>query len=557
MAKFNLGTLLGDRDLDNLMGRVDALTSELTSQKRPDVQTKDSASAALKEFLGSIQDDKTKETGSNVQQLMQNITVPAQRTNRYMIYDEMYSSVQLIKSIIRVYSNNILASDVVTGKCLVNIELPENKTDTEQTNKYKDFVRINCEYFNIETHLKKNILPDLLKYGDHFVEIIDLVEDVVDMPTPSPQQYQSANQNLHTAPQSDIKVISESFEYIEKRLKRKDTPNMEFESHSQALDEFVKLVFEFDNSPNEYDMDLYEHIHDYKQDNYTLLTEAKDITVKNKSKAKIDGFTEDDLKRFVLRFHKPKNLVALTTTYNNTIVGYVEVREGRKMEVTPGVGMQFASMIKQVSAVSKDKSEDHGLVVRKIVRKLIEKLVVKLDVTKNQDAGKTKQEVNKQFEDDLHKKLGDDLFFIVKKLYIESDPQAEQSLSKIKVRFISSERITHFCLNPNEYSPYGTSVIDPLIYPGKLYLLSQLTNVVTKLSRASLLRKWTIETGPREHHTSLMQKLKRELRNQRVTVDDIVSFKSIPKILSDFKDMILLTKKGVKFVDVKLYSVLQ
>lgn len=51
-----------------------------------------------------------------------------------------------------------------------------------------------------------------------------------------------------------------------------------------------------------------------------------------------------------------------------------------------------------------------------------------------------------------------------------------------------------------------------------------------------------------------MNKLKRELRNQRITVDDIVSFKSIPKIMSDFKDMILLTKKGTKFVDVDVQS---
>lgn len=51
-----------------------------------------------------------------------------------------------------------------------------------------------------------------------------------------------------------------------------------------------------------------------------------------------------------------------------------------------------------------------------------------------------------------------------------------------------------------------------------------------------------------------MQKLKREIRNQRITVDDIVNFKSIPKILSDFKDMMVLTKKGTHFVDVELQS---
>lgn len=51
-----------------------------------------------------------------------------------------------------------------------------------------------------------------------------------------------------------------------------------------------------------------------------------------------------------------------------------------------------------------------------------------------------------------------------------------------------------------------------------------------------------------------MQKLKREIRNQRISIDDIVNFKAIPKILSDFKDMMILTKKGTKFVDVDVQS---
>jgi len=46
----------------------------------------------------------------------------------------------------------------------------------------------------------------------------------------------------------------------------------------------------------------------------------------------------------------------------------------------------------------------------------------------------------------------------------------------------------------------------------------------------------------------------RELRNQKVTVDDILSFKSIPKVLSDFKDMILLSKKGQRMIILKCAS---
>jgi hypothetical protein len=62
------------------------------------------------------------------------------------------------------------------------------------------------------------------------------------------------------------------------------------------------------------------------------------------------------------------------------------------------------------------------------------------------------------------------------------------------------------------------------------------------------------ETGVREYHSNQIQKLKRELKNQRVTVDDIMSFKSVPKVLSDFKDVIIVSKKGQKYVDFELQS---
>lgn len=62
------------------------------------------------------------------------------------------------------------------------------------------------------------------------------------------------------------------------------------------------------------------------------------------------------------------------------------------------------------------------------------------------------------------------------------------------------------------------------------------------------------DTGSTLMHTDLIQKLKRELYNSRVTLDDLSSFKSIPKIMSDYKDMFILSKAGQKFVDVDVKS---
>jgi hypothetical protein len=67
-----------------------------------------------------------------------------------------------------------------------------------------------------------------------------------------------------------------------------------------------------------------------------------------------------------------------------------------------------------------------------------------------------------------------------------------------------------------------------------------------------LIRKWTVELGSREDSSALLQKLKRSFKNQRVTASDLGSSKDIANILSDFKDLVVFTKRGQAFVDVDL-----
>ena len=568
MAKFNLGSLLGDRDLNNMISRVDDLVDNLGKNKTPDPELKDGSSNAINEFMAMAKEEDSPLEGgmSSIEKMLQNITIPAQRSNRYRIYDEIYSSVQIIKSIVRVYITSTIQKDIITGKSIVYVEAPEYKTDNDETKKYKKYAQAVINSFGIERQLNEKLLHDLLRYGDHYIELIDLHNDVANLPGASQL---SAAQHSPThggkvgaqagdtkilTDSDEMRVLEEAFDYIDKRTSVNGvvTEAEKLTKINDCVDKLVDCMCIFDDVSAS-NIDVHQHMQDLSETDFKLITEAKDDKASS-GHSKIDSFEENMLNRILLRFHSPKNMVVLTTAHNNSIVGYVEVKEHKAVEVTPGVGMQFASVIKQISAISKSKVEDHSAVVRRIINRIIAKLVDKLDLNTIDRSGKTPSEVHKEYEDAIHAKLGDDLFYMVKRLYLESDPEKNEQFRKVNIRFIPRNRIIPLSLNPVEYSPYGTSIIDPLIYPGKLYLLSQLTNIVTKLSRAALIRKWTIETGPREQHTNLMQKLKRELRNQRITVDDIVSFKSIPKIMSDFKDMILLTKKGVKFVDVDVQS---
>lgn len=555
-AIFNAGTLLGDPDLQNMLQRVDDLNISLSKKINQDVNYNQLADQTFKDMLTLISAEEeiprtSQDAASNtVQYLLKDISVPIQRQNRYRVYDELYSSVQIIKRIIQVYSNNILQKDIVTGKTLT---LLENKTGGDSLNNVIDIKSFNnsiIKYFKLEHHLSNNIINILLRYGDCYIELIDLKKDIFNLPDVKKGDVVSLDNSvvINESTQPSINTLNKDFEYFKEAIKTNGDNNKSY-LEDQLVDKAFNYLVEFEDDSSYVLEDLITE----NTDSYlTSLLPNSEKSIKD-DKISLKQFKINLLNRFLIRIHNPKKIVNLTMIHNDTVLGYVEVQEKESIERVPGVGLQFATILKQISTVNKDKTEDIGDLTKRIVKKIISKIIEKSGVTKKFNKNKKNKEINREFEQQLHAKIGDDLFYMVKKLFNESDLETGPGM-RLGVRYIPPDNIIHLCLNPVEYYPYGTSIIDPLVYPAKLYLLTQLTNMVIKLSRASLIRKWTIEAGPREHGTNLMQKLKREIRNQRITVDDIVNFKSIPKILSDFKDMMILTKKGTKFVDVDVQS---
>jgi hypothetical protein len=554
--KLNLGSLFGDRDMENMFGRIDALVDGLASKKRVDNE-KDISDVALREILKSIDSDgegadSTGEDSQEVQKLLDKLSISPARLQRYKIYDELYSAVQLLKRIVAVYLNNTLQRDVLTGKSIDVKENEDKKDDITEVQYYKDFSNRLIEHYGIEKELKDKIANHILRYGDHFVEIIDLQDDVSNLPDPNSQQVITENTYSSEAYHKETVSQLTSFNKSSKSNKYNDKV-----SFNNCVDRLFNTFVEVKEGVSSRDHDVHgplaffqESIKEQKVEEKVGAQPQKDR--QGKSKKKDETFDRSKFNRLIFRYHKPHHICVLRTEYGS-VIGFVEIKDSRNKEVSPGVGMQFANVLQQMG--TSNKAQSTNSIIKGIINRIVKDVIKKLDVKKEQSLSKkSKYDINKDYEMTIRNQLGDDLFFMMKKLFVETNDQAnfDPMSKKISVRFISKDRIVSMTHNSIEYFPYGTSVLDALVYPGKLYMLTQLTNVVTKLSRAALIRKWTIETGPREHHTGLIQKLKRELRNQRVTVEDLVSFKSVPKVLSDFKDVILLSKKGQRFVDMDL-----
>lgn len=544
MSILNTGDLFGDKDLSQLMSRIDKISSDFNLSSTE--QEEELASKAIEEYISSMQlDDKETPIGH----LLQSISVPTERISRYKLYDEIFNMIPIIKRIVRVYINNTIQKDVLNSETFIITNAQKN----DENESYKQLVKNIIEHFQLDKKLKNLVLQKLLRHGDFFIEIVDLKEDVSNLPDASSLQTADKNQmaaKFLTDSHSEYVSLNKDIEFLEENQKlRNGNQHRQDENQiDQIANTFVKHFV--DISEGIHDKDLYQ--------NYLLF---EDTNPSNKSNMSLSAVSKKDLNRFMIKYHDTSKMVILETKNQNMRLGYILVETREQKEVYPGISARFASVIHHTKKHG-DKSsgsESQRELVNRIIGQMVKKIVSKTSITKkaNTDSDqmdpKKRKEIQKAYEDQLHNALGDDVFYLVKQLYDEIGKSNKHSvhLKRVNIRFIPCNKIVHFCLDPVEHYPYGTGKLDSLTYTAKLYLLTQLSNIVTKLSRAAIMRKWTVETGPRDQNTNLIQKLKRQLRNQKVSVDDIVSVKSIPKILSDFKDMIVLSKKGQRYIDVE------
>ena len=509
MSLFNF--FKDDDEFADLIASLDRVSASISTTVSQSQDSDSGISSIIYNLLDteSFKYDKVKsknlQYASEIETLFQSVSIPDERVKRYRIYDEIYETVPLIKRIFKVYIANILQKNPTNPSPI----LVKFKTSTEIENhqKVKSFVDKFIDFFKIPNKIKQNILPTELLYGDCFVEIIDVKEQLHKL------EKRKEFQKSHLFESTRISSIL-SNNIITKPEKLDSILN----SIAQSLIETVRNDIYVDKSSD-------------------ILTEETPELVDNNEL--VDFENTNIFNRIILRVHKPHNIIVLQTKYQNRI-GYLEVLEDQTSN-TSNLTKSLQDVVSKISNLSAGQS---GIkLTEKQVSLKLSKLIVKnifKDKVKDISA--------------FINSLDDVVYSDIAKLIVDVMMNDKDKRKVKKVRFIPVNRMVHFNIPSANNEPYGDSIVDPLVFPAKLYILAQLSNVITKLSRAALVRKWKIEAGPGMMHGNLVQKLKRELYNTRVTIDDIGSIKTMSKIFSDFKDFYTITRQGTPMIDVDVAS---
>lgn len=535
-----------------------------------------------------------------------NFAVSTERKKRYEIYEQMLDSNFIVERVLEVFCENIIIRNAQT-KSYINTQINDNKTDlfsslgNDVQNSYDKLCKALLVKYKLQKQLKDTIVPNVCTFGNYFVEIVDLnllsvmggitaheqvimdssgqtmvdqngveyksltqtsivrEEILVESTIEKPKDKKDKNKDREKEKVKTTVIFESNFDCFESEEDLLITiKNNEFNSilnSSKEIHEDSKdIIQEQEHSISNIDNFLNELLQENTLDHIDLgffdqmnlenspdNSDSKQFNVKDIMKLKLDS-----LKDIYLDYHHPKNVIIIEK--HNLVYGYLIIED----ETSQGQGSYEVDRFKRFSAglsshgTSGFESYDNSQVIRdttdSITKEILKKITSNIRLNKNRMLGQ-----NFDYFKTLN--IGEEAIASLKLLIY----QKIKYKSKLKFRFLTPDSIINFSGQVNnKFAPYGTSIFDKMVQPVKLYTLALMSSIVSRLSRAAVVRKWTIEAGDKRNHDEIVAKTTSDLKSKAITFDKINQMKNTAEIITDYRDMATITINQQKFIDMEI-----
>jgi hypothetical protein len=436
--------IFGKSDSSSLIDKLDGLIDQLPITSYSSTDTYDNlASRSIKEVIKYSDDPKENEKNqTEIEQIFNGITVPKERINRYSVYDELYKTVSLIKRIFSVYTANVFQKDTVTNKILY-IRDRTNLKDDNEIEVNRKIANLIIDYYGLDEKLKHFIGHNVFKYGDAFIEILDLDQITVKFPVANSKLKKSSVYNVKEKAQlvtetrevitngkklSEDRIINSLYENLNSKNKYNKQANSD-----NYVDELSQLFIEFSDNIESYsDLEF----------NQSILESEEFVNLKNEKPELLD---ENKLKRIAIRLHKPHKIIPLITPYGN-ILGFIEMAVIEKSMTTNNISRFLEIADKISSIVGEGTKESTDSLINKFVDYTVKKVLEKYKIIKHDNQSFS------DYEQSIRSTLNDDLFYSLKQVYLSINKDSLYR-NKAKIRFIEPKNIFWFKTPSSEYFP--------------------------------------------------------------------------------------------------------
>jgi hypothetical protein len=85
-----------------------------------------------------------------------------------------------------------------------------------------------------------------------------------------------------------------------------------------------------------------------------------------------------------------------------------------------------------------------------------------------------------------------------------------------------------------------------------MYTIALMSSVISRLSRAAVVRKWNIEVGTKRNYPEIIEKVKKDLKTKSISYDNLNSIRNISQVMTDFRDIAVISQNGQRFIDMEI-----
>jgi hypothetical protein len=512
-----------DTDMQIFSSNIQRLEINNLNTIVSNVKIKDSGTDELDEATKDL-NQLLNTDSQDILKLFNDNNIHNNRKKLYDLYNEIAEINPIAYRMLKVYVDNILVKNMQT-KQFLNIVDNEQNNKTEQLEEnikkiVKSFFKTVLVYFDIQTKLKNNILPNTLKHGDYYLEIVDLspisrivenkmelIQESITIPTATGRTTHKVNMGIIEFP-SKLEGVQESY-------------SLDPENHNAS--ERLASLLGNKKSIEEADINFLNDIMNLEKEE----NPEKDNTFNFEQ---FQNLNFDSLKEVHLRLIEPSSVIKIEMDGIN--FGYLVIEDIKEKEEGEEINLYQRFMSDDGNKTQNTKNVD---ITKEVTDKFTKEIISKVSDHIGKDS---------TYIDQLPEELSLSLKVI---LY-----QKIKERSKLKFRFLEPDDLINFHTNVDKFAPYGTSIFDSIVLPVKLYTIALMASVISRLSRASVVRKWNIEVGNRRNHSQIVQNVQKELKTKNITYDDLNSMKNISQVMTDFRDIATVSKNGQRFIDLEL-----
>lgn len=442
--------------------------------------------------------------------------------------------------VINVVRDSIIECNVATGEVSRNISFENKEEDESCESLVVDLERKH----NLKMAIKNFIVPKALTHGEMYIHVMPYSKLFAEIEALHKQKYDNSNRNYNTTfresiPNEVLDSFNESVSiYNEENLNLM----MEAASPDTKIDSINDKTISVDTKLS----------NEYKERKEDLSCILKNINVSRGSSELYTEYGAEGLKTLLKESFKETGKISTSNSFMEAQVNYGKTNSGLFKDIDQD-GIDFTSY-DSIKGCYVKYMDGLRLIPIRIDRRVIGYYYVTTTMDLQTNAANPNGIVDLSYQTYMRdRNMVDQLSSIIIKSFdkkmLEKNIKLKNEIAEIIMGhkfsegrlsfvYIPENEIVRIVLNEDEDGK-GHSILEPTIFPARLYLMLTLYNMLYTLNNTTTRVHYLKSSGLNKDYAAQVERTMRKFQSRRITIDDIYSYSGVLNKIGGMGEMVL------------------